>query len=54
MKGGDRKDRWKMKGIVRERKGKGSMTGGRKDRGKMKGIVRERKGKGSMTWGMER
>ena len=31
-----------MEGIVRERKGKGSMTGGRKDRGKMKGILRER------------
>ena len=39
---GDRKNKGKMEGIVRERKGKGSMTGGRKDRGKMKGILRER------------
>ena len=39
MKGGDRKDRWKMKGIVRERKGKGSMTGGTgKIEGKRKGL----------------
>ena len=41
-----------MKGIVRERRGKGSMTGeDRKDIGKLKAILRERKWKGSMTGG---
>ena len=34
-RGGDRKNKGKMEGIVRERKGKGSMTGG--GAGKIKG-----------------